>query len=39
MRGNTVKGICFIVPVGGKAPELFERLRSYLIDEFLTETA
>ena len=26
-------------PVGGKAPELFERLRSYLIDEFLTETA
>ena len=26
-------------PVGGKAPELFEHLRSYLIDEFLTETA
>ena len=26
-------------PVGGKAPELFEHLRNYLIDEFLTETA
>ena len=25
--------------VGGKAPELFERLRRYLLDEYMTETA
>lgn len=34
MRADTING----KPVGGRQPEMFERIRKALIDEFLTET-